>query len=394
MPFHRPLISAVLTAVLAACLAPPAQAASLLSLFYPKPRPVQKELEEKMHAPIVRSPDAPVGTILLVHGGGWAGPDRYKQEYLMGFPGPVFADRGWRVLSIDYERGLAGLQAVKDAIGAELVEAGREGPLCVYGESAGAHLAMIAAAQIPSVDCLVAVGGPVDFSTFRAQAQAEGNETAVGTYDETIVGRLGDAAALGPEWQPVAVAAQINADVLAVRQADDQVVPKGQLGQLVEALPVMDTLVTGAGDLNDPAQKYLHGSLDAEAREQMAGALGAFADRAVANDQVKAWGRAQRCADANSALSRIGAVAFRRSVACLVNRVRAEENVDERVRSAARLRSGSRTTARVVGQVTPARVVAAVAQSRTRRAVLLREAKALGVAVRLADKSAVTLTLR
>jgi hypothetical protein len=211
---------------------------------------------------------------------------------------------------------------VKDAIGAELVDPARRGPLCLYGESAGAHLALIAASQMPSVDCVMALGVPTDFSTYRTQAQAEGNATAAGTFFTTIVSRLGDAANLHAAWQPTAVAAQINADALAIRQSDDQIVPKGQLDQLVDALPVLDTLVTAAGDLNDPDQKYLHGTLNDEARNQLAGALGSFADRAVAQAPVESWGREQHCADANGTLGRIGAVRFRQSVACLVNRVR------------------------------------------------------------------------
>jgi hypothetical protein len=366
-------------------------AASILALALAAPG---ARADSAVNAPIATTPVTPVGTILLVHGGGWAGPDSSKQEALMQFPGQVFVDRGWRTVSIDYAAGTDGLQSVKDAIGAELVDPARTGPLCIYGESAGAHLALIAASQMPSVDCVIAFGTPTDFSTYRAQAEAEGDSAAVGTYDTTISAAFGDPATAPDALEPVRVASAINADVLLVRQADDQIVPKGQLDQLVAALPIVDTLITLAGDLTDPGQKYLHGTLDDAARAQLAGALGSFADRAVARAPVETWARAQHCADANAALNRIGVERFRQAVTCLVNRVRSSEDVSGRVRSADTIRRGRRAAARVIGQITAARVVFSLTRSRTGRAVLLAPATQLAASVRAAAKSAVTLKLR
>jgi hypothetical protein len=43
-------------------------------------------VEERVNPALVSMPAEPVGTLLLLHGGGWAGPDRSKQEALMAFP--------------------------------------------------------------------------------------------------------------------------------------------------------------------------------------------------------------------------------------------------------------------------------------------------------------------
>ena len=45
------------------------------------------------------------GTMIMVHAGGWAGHDARAQALLMRSPGTLLRERGWRIVSIDYEEG-------------------------------------------------------------------------------------------------------------------------------------------------------------------------------------------------------------------------------------------------------------------------------------------------
>jgi acetyl esterase/lipase len=355
----------------------------------PTPKPAAKPAKPAppaVSAPIEASASDPVGTVLLLHQGAWAGPDHAKQEALLSFPGQAFVNLGWRAVSVDYAAGEAGLQSVKDAVGVEVLRSG-DRPVCLYGESAGGHLALLAAAQIPSVDCVIAFGAPTDFELYSDAVHKGGDVAAIGTYESKIVGTFGEPGAATAAWEPAKVANLINADVLMVRQGDDQLVPPNQVTALKDVLPTVSTLVTAVGDLLDPSEKYMHGTLDDTARNQLLGAISSFTKRAVANAAIARWGRGQHCAGANAPLSRSGPVRFRRAVACLVARQR-------RHGSAARAASVRTTTVTVVGQVTPARAVRAVIARSAGLRALRASGRLAGVRVRQTSRSRVAFGLR
>ena len=62
--------------------------------------------------------------------------------------------------------GQAGLQDVLDAAGSELARIGDNGPVCIYGESAGAHLALVAAERLRAIDCVIGLGTPTDLPLY------------------------------------------------------------------------------------------------------------------------------------------------------------------------------------------------------------------------------------
>lgn len=123
---------------------------------------------------LVASPSTVQGTMLMVHGGGWTGPALRSQKALMTMPGDMLSQRNWRIVSVDYREGAAGLQDVIDAAGAELTKP-TGGLLCIYGESAGAQLALVAASRVAGVDCVVAFAPPADFEAYQAEVQ-RGND--------------------------------------------------------------------------------------------------------------------------------------------------------------------------------------------------------------------------
>ena len=125
-------------------------------------------------APITADPAGPArATMVMVHAGGWAGHDARAQELLMRSPGALLRERGWRVVSIDYEAGTEGLRDVLDTVRSELARGTSNGPLCVYGESSGAHLALVAAAQVKEIDCVIGLGAPTDLPEYEATARRQ-----------------------------------------------------------------------------------------------------------------------------------------------------------------------------------------------------------------------------
>lgn len=134
-------------------------------------------------------------------------------------------------------------------------------PVCAYGESAGGHLALLAAARLPRLRCVAGLGVPTDLERWREDALRDGNAFSLSTYAQTAGAYFG-MDDVEDEWQPVAQAAQIRARVLLVGQADDEVLPiAGQLSGFDAAHPATDLYVTEPGD-----EPYLHGSFSARSR--------------------------------------------------------------------------------------------------------------------------------
>lgn len=104
---------------------------------------------------------APRGYVLLIHGGGW----KLVGRGMTGFMNPV-ADRlnqaGYATLNVDYGRGK---HSVRDVLGFYDDLRARVGPgteICTYGDSAGGHLALLAAQRRPDVACVIANAAPTD----------------------------------------------------------------------------------------------------------------------------------------------------------------------------------------------------------------------------------------
>ena len=217
-------------------------------------------------AKLTRDPAGAVrGTVILVHAGGWAGHDAHAQQILFDQPGDVFLERGWRVVSVDYDEGTAGLQDVLSAVGDELARGTSTGPLCLYGESAGAQLAIVAAARVRSVDCVIGLGAPTDLALYESQGATSDNAQVrlVATRMGTFFGTTPEA--LGP-WNPVALAPSMRADVLLLDEGDDGVVSAENAARFAAARPTTQTVVLESGDPNDPSTKFVHGTVSAAGR--------------------------------------------------------------------------------------------------------------------------------
>src|SRR3954469_23516568 len=103
----------------------------------------------------------PRGYVVLIHGGGW----RLVGRGMTGFMNPV-ADRlnqaGYATLNVDY--GL-GKRSLPDVLAFHDERRARVGPgteSCMYGDSAGGHLALLAAQRRPDVACVIANAAPTE----------------------------------------------------------------------------------------------------------------------------------------------------------------------------------------------------------------------------------------
>ncbi|HEV2774179.1 MAG TPA: hypothetical protein VGV90_01175 [Solirubrobacteraceae bacterium] len=358
----------------------PAQAAaapfSLGSLLKPKPAaPVIAPVAE----PVSADPAGPArGTMILVHAGGWAGHDAHAQKLLMDRPGYLLLARGWRVVSIDYEEGTAGLQDVLNAAGNELARKSADGPVCIYGESSGAHLALVAAQRLRAIDCVVGLGTPTDFPLYEAEATASLDDRLklVLSQIKRFFGETVDTLA---QWNPLSLAPAIRSDVLLVQESDDQVVSGEHGARFRAARPTTQTVTLEAG-----GSPFVHGTVSDAGRAQYESSIGAFVDRAVAAHRAERSGARTGCSGTARSVAEIG-------LGGLAGRLRCLALKDATARGAGS-RSWQRTDVKLRGEVNAARIWASLRASQSGRRALAATAKRRAkVSVRAGDRSRVVL---
>jgi hypothetical protein len=332
-------------------------------------------------APISADPAGPVrGTMLLVHGGAWAGHSALAQQLLMTDPGPLFVARGWRVISIDMAEGKAGLQAVLTAVDAELARPARAGPLCIYGESSGAHLSLVAARRRRAVDCVLGMAAPTDLAQLRVVGNAS-PDPRVRAVTELMERFFGTTAAELDPWSPRLFAPSIHADVLLLHEVDDPLIPAAHGRRFQAAVPTTQLVELEPGD---PATKFRHGSISALGRTHYEAALKGFADQALARRDAERRAAAVKCSASSSRLRDVGLARVQRALRCLARR-------DAALPSAAA--GWRRTTITVQGAVNAARVWARLRESAAGRRSLANLALArASLSVRLGPRSRVSLS--
>jgi hypothetical protein len=322
----------------------PAQSAGL-SLLAPKPIPVVAPVAPlAAQDPVGR---VPVGTMIMVHAGGWAGHDAHAQSLLMDRPGDLLVQRGWRVVSVDYNEGAQGLQDVLDVAGSELARNSSDGPLCIYGESAGAHLALMAAARLRAIDCVIGLGTPTDLPLYESQAQisSDARVRLVGSQITRLFGATPEAMTA---WSPLALAPTIHADVLLIHEADDQIVGASQGARFVQARPTTQLVELEAGDPANQSTAFIHGTVSEAGRGQYLSAVGSFADRAVAAGAAERGAAATRCPSVSRSTDEVGLAKVKSALRCLARS-------DAAARSA-RTTTWKRTKVMMRGEVNAARV--------------------------------------
>jgi len=385
-PLTRIRLALVVFAALLCAGAAPAAAAplSLEALFNPKPKAAPAGPPPVAPAIQIDPTTGPArGTLLMVHAGGWAGHDAHAQDLLTRTPGQLMLDRGWRVVSIDYEEGTAGLQDVLNAAGAELERGTGNGPLCLYGESSGAHLALVAAARLRAIDCVIGLGTPTDLLLYESNAEISEDRQL-----KIVAGQMrrffGTTAAEVAPWDIVTLAPSIHADVTLLREADDAVVSQVHSERLQAVRPTTQAIELEPGNPNDVTARFVHGTLSAGGRAAYDAAVGAAADRAVATREAERAGRRTGCDDVDRTITEIGRPAVLSVLRCLARK-------DERTLSGAAAR-WRQSTVSLRGEVNAARIWnrlrATTGGRRALGAVATRRAK---LVIRAAERSQVVV---
>ena len=377
---------ALLALLLAPLALPAAEASAQLSLpGLLNPPPPPPPAVAPVAGPLTRDPaDGDVkGTVVMVHAGGWAGHDANAQRILFEHPGDIFLARGWRVVSLDYEEGQAGLNDVLNAVGEDLARDSGSGPVCVYGESAGGQLGLVAAARLTAIDCVIGLGTPTDLALYEADA-ARSNDPQVRLIGYQMARFFGTTAdALAP-WSPVTLAGSIRADVMLVNEADDIYVSTAHTERFKAARPTTQSLVLERGDPADPSTKFVHGTVSAAARAAYISAIGAFADRVTAADRAEKDAAALGCGGVTRSLRQVGTAKVLSALACLARRDAASRGA-----YSSRWR---RTSTNLRGEINAARIWARLRTSTSGRRALAAGAKRRAkLAVSVGDRSQITL---
>jgi acetyl esterase/lipase len=367
--------------------APQADAAfkfELPSIFRPKPKPAPPVIPP-VAAPVSADPVGGVarGTVIMVHAGGWAGHDGFAQDQLMKSPGNLFLERGWRVVSLDYNDGTEGLQDVLNAAGAELARRTGDGPLCIYGESSGAHLALVAASRLRAIDCVIGLGTPADLTLYQAQGSAS-PDARVRLVVSQINRFFGTTLEQTAPWNLMALAPSIHADTLLLHEADDAIVPPIHALRFQAARPTTQVVMLEPGDPSDPTTDFMHGTVSQVGRERYAAALGAFADREVAARAAELDASRTGCALVNRSLGEVGLPGLQVGLRCLARK------------DAESLRAGKgswkQTSVKMRGEVNAARIWGYLRGLASGRRALAAAAKRRAkVIVQTGDRSRVTL---
>jgi acetyl esterase/lipase len=180
------------------------------------------------------------GTVLLLHGGGWHGDLGPAADELMSATIEVLLDWGYDVANIGYRSGAAGLADARAATEEMRARLGPEEPLCLYGTSAGAQLALVVAAErAGAVDCVVDLLGPPNLEDFGSrELSSEGERQARAAFGE------GEVAAVSP----LNVASRVPAPVLIGAATCDAYIEPADQRELAGRLPDADLVAIERGD--------------------------------------------------------------------------------------------------------------------------------------------------
>lgn len=355
---------------------------SLISLLSSIGRPAPQPISPSQA--LVAWPSSAVrGTMLMVHGGGWQGPGPVSQKAVMALSGDTLSQRGWRVVSIDYHAGAAGLQDVLDAAGSELAQPTGD-PLCIYGESGGAQLALVAASLLPEIDCVIGFAPPAAFEAYLTEVRASRDPERQLVADQ-IAAVWGPTPAARAPYDPIKVARSISADVLLMRAADDPLIPAAQIDHFVAARPTTQRLELESASTT--AHSEYHGTLSDNGRNQYRAALGSIVDRAAAAHDAERSAERTGCKDVTGSVTQVGVARVQSALRCLAR-------ADKLARNAGAARAMT-TSRRIRGEVDAARAWHLLRTSvRGRRALAALTTGHATTTIRIGDPTRVTLRIR
>ena len=179
--------------------------------------------------------------MMLIHGGAW---EKIGQATLnsMAREGSRWQAAGWETVNADYRPCAHSLRDVEATYRAIRASVGPGTPICISGQSAGAHLALMLAARRRDVACVLAAAPPTDLRTMASQGERyAGHGVAPEHLDEGAAwvqekGRTAFGARSAATMSTVNYAARIRAPVFLSAAAEDDLVPVAQQYEMARAL--------------------------------------------------------------------------------------------------------------------------------------------------------------
>jgi hypothetical protein len=223
------------------------------------------------------------GTMLMLHGGGWK-DQRGNARSALTVASLAFRANGWRVVNVSYSPGppapghsLDPFPMMRDVVAFyDQIHRAFTGPICAYGESAGAHLAAMLAIERPSLTCAIISAAPLDLLPLLKLTSPVG----VGFIRSTFGTRRSVLAA----WSPALLWRRgiDRTAVFATDASNDTVVPPEQLRAFEAADPAVDgTVVSGASAGSSDAVPWMHSDVSRTAIDARLEALDSWLNRIV-----------------------------------------------------------------------------------------------------------------
>lgn len=238
----------------------------------PTARPVSRDRGVAASAPTAgaspfvrwQAPPRARGTVLLLHAGGWKHLDggRSYRVSLMAAQARTLRSWGVRTGIVDYRAKRSGLGDVLAAYDSAQRRYDTK-PICLWGESAGGTLALLAAERRTATSCVIAVGAPVDL--------VAANQFMPGGVVATLA-----RAAFGAtvqdlrEFSAIVHGATIRARTLLAYALNDPLVPAVEGIRMAQLVPGSRLLLARPG-----LTRWVHSSVDVDdARHFLADAHG------------------------------------------------------------------------------------------------------------------------
>lgn len=175
----------------------------------------------------------PKRVMMFIHGGAWFVVGREALEVERSLAGD-WRKAGWQTISVTYRGCKKSVGDVSKFYDLVRERVGPNVPICLFGQSAGGHLALMVAARRPDVACVVSLAGPSDLRAAAKQGRAEAASGAgpAKLAEGSAVGTGFAKAAFGKrnlrKASPITRARWIFARLLLATAKNDVLVPGGQ----------------------------------------------------------------------------------------------------------------------------------------------------------------------
>jgi acetyl esterase/lipase len=193
------------------------------------------------------------GVVIGVHGGAWYGVGRTVSLEVRDDL-ERWRRQGWLGVIVDYPPGGDAPASVLAAYDKVRARYGAQMPICLYGESAGAQLALTVAAARPAVACVETAGAPTDLAAIDPRP---GPLAAHADHNARRAFPGGELSAMSP----IHNAARIHARLLLAHLRTDPVIGVAHSERLAAAVPSARLLVLDPGPYG-----WVHGGISAASR--------------------------------------------------------------------------------------------------------------------------------